>query len=723
MCLLDSAADPHFVAAHYLSFVAPCTPLRCPTSHALPAALLLADATADEALEAFSAHWRETALALRATREQLAKVPMLGISPDRIDAVAAEARGVTLLCPPTAVAGARAKLGVFPLPAINTNITQGPKGAFSCLVYPLRCDSALSAFCWQFTGNSLTASSTCVCTADFPLAVDNLTFFFEEQRTALTQEFIAAMIAQLGVLWQFGVLISGPNGVGKTSVGVQTFLTCFAQAMLVVYIPFAAQWVTAAKRGEGDKFFIERLLSQNADLIAADPVLREALAPALRGGPLDAAVMSSLASALKKRPGPVVGVIVDEAQAITFAIRDGMDPKADPTERTAAAFLKQWHTWTDATNVFVRMDIASSHGARELKLPSGEARRLRIIKPWTADVVAAALSESKSPTVFKPQHRRVSERLAFITGGIPRMLFKGKQLFADGLAEKTGIDAALAYMEGALESAMTECCSGWFATLREHEKQRAADNMLQLVRGEVPWDRVKGLYDDGLVARCGTGAKVTPVSPVAASIIIGTLAEYRRGHRKPLALTTAGDQRGHELELQTLAALEAAHVPFALGAKGFDGNPATRDVSGHAHFAIVFDSIPKDVTEHATRATLYIPHSDQFPCDAITVPASSSDAATPIVVWETSVTEPKEREEGKLDNMFAAGGIIPQLQAAHPPRDIVIALCWDGDLLQGNVSAMCRRWLAKASAASTAGTSVTIVVVDRAGLQRLGVLA
>jgi hypothetical protein len=53
----------------------------------------------------------------------------------------------------------------------------------------------------------------------------------------------------------------------------------------------------------------------------------------------------------------------------------------------------------------------------------------------------------------------------------------------------------------------------------------------------------------------------------------------------------------------------------------------------------------------------------------------------------------------------------------------VIALCWDGDLLQGNVSAMCRRWLAKASAASTAGTSVTIVVVDRAGLQRLGVLA
>lgn len=587
---------------------------------------------------------------------------------------------------------------------------------------------ALAVLCWQFAGLSLTASSHWVFfTADFPLAVDKLTFFFEEQRTALTQEFIAAMIAQLEELLQFGVLISGPNGVGKTALGVQTFLTCFAQAMLAIYIPYAAAWVSAAKEGKGHEFFLERLLLQNADLIAADPILRAALAPALRGGPLDAAIMGSLLSALEKRPGPAVGVIVDEAQAITFAIRDGMNAKADPTERTAAAYLKQWHTWTDATNVFVRMDIASSHGTREMKLPSGEERRLRIIKPWTADVVAAALSNPTSPAAFMSLHRRVGERLAFIAGGIPRALFHGKQLFADGMAKYKDIDAALASTERTLESDMSECCSGWFADMSESEKQRAADNLLPLLRGKVPWNRVKGLYDDGLVARCGFDVTVSPVSPVAGSIIIGTLAEHLRGHRTPLSTIAPGDQRGHELERQTLAALDGAATAVKLGAKGFDGKPAAREVYAHADFSLMFHNIAHDVTAHATRATLYIPHSDQFPCDAITVPASS-DASTPTVVWETSTTAPENRKESKLDNMFAPGGIVEQLQKKYPTRPIIVTLCWDGDLLQGDVSPKCERWLQKAAAASASplaasGATVTIAVVDRAGLQELGVLA
>ena len=43
-----------------------------------------------------------------------------------------------------------------------------------------------------------------------------------------------------------------------------SFLSCAAQGLLVVYIPRAAEWVSAAKEGWGDAFFLCALLKQNA---------------------------------------------------------------------------------------------------------------------------------------------------------------------------------------------------------------------------------------------------------------------------------------------------------------------------------------------------------------------------------------------------------------------------------------------------------------------------
>ena len=49
--------------------------------------------------------------------------------------------------------------------------------------------------------------------------------------------------------------------------------------------------------------------------------------------------------------------------------------------------------------------------------------------------------------------------------------------------------------------------------------------MLPLLRGEIQWQRVKGLYDDGIVARTCVGSMfVEPVSAVAASVIFEVLS-------------------------------------------------------------------------------------------------------------------------------------------------------------------------------------------------------
>lgn len=156
-----------------------------------------------------------------------------------------------------------------------------------------------------------------------------------------------------------------------------------------------------ALAGAGDTFFLELLLRQNADLIAAHPMLRKVLAPALcaRDPPptckhsmlctcaLTSSLKMELVRVLSIAGNTSIGVIVDEAKHITQAVVDGRLPGASATERSVAAYFASWHSWDNENSVFVRMDIASSGGERELRMPSGESHRLRHVKPWTTQTI------------------------------------------------------------------------------------------------------------------------------------------------------------------------------------------------------------------------------------------------------------------------------------------------------------------------------------------------
>ena len=331
--------------------------------------------------------------------------------------------------------------------------------------------------------------------------LNDLTFFFlDQQRLQLTMEHIAAVEAAKASLnvQKHGVLLSGPNGVGKSGVGFEAFFTCLARGLLVVYIASARDWVEAAKKGEGEIFFLDLLLSQNADLIAANPVLRRILAPALvEGGALDASMYSALLKALAQRPGPVVSVIADEVQVITFAHRDGASALALPSERAAREFFSPWVMWDSPARVFVRMDIASSHGARELTLPSGEEGRLKVIRPWTADVVTAVTTNPKSPIAFDKAHEAARKRVVDAGGGIPRTLFRGKNRIAYKLAtaKLTGFTMTLNDAVGAvvheIKTDMDRCFKSWFEPLDAGQKVEAAEKLLPLLRGKVTWDPVR----------------------------------------------------------------------------------------------------------------------------------------------------------------------------------------------------------------------------------------
>lgn len=297
-----------------------------------------------------------------------------------------------------------------------------------------------------------------------------MNFLVEDGRVKLANEFLAAMVDPSAA--NFGVLFSGPNGIGelfrcarhlrpcgvlcgcirhstrpsadlmrayappappptvlparttttchaaltpfagKSAIGVLCFLACLARGLLIVSIPRAANWVAAAADGRGAAFFLDVMLSQNAgecaaslrfvaasprsvaallvssavlllpprvsllaDIIQSNPDLMAVFEPLFKrkdelGEKLDQPgqaarelgpqTMLDLTALLRRRPDLRVGVVVDETQNITEAAESSKS-----TDAAARAFFRDgWYGWQQGAGTsFVRMDIASSHGA------------------------------------------------------------------------------------------------------------------------------------------------------------------------------------------------------------------------------------------------------------------------------------------------------------------------------------------------------------------------
>jgi hypothetical protein len=100
---------------------------------------------------------------------------------------------------------------------------------------------------------------------------------------------------------------------------------------------------------------------------------------------------------------------------------------------------------------------------------------------------------------------------------------------------------------------------------------------LPLLRGHVRWDAVKGLCDQGLVARFDKNTSVLPASLVAASVLQEVFArtEVYAG-RACLASFAAGSQSGTQLEAQVIIALSISTL--AVVAANLDGSAARVNV-------------------------------------------------------------------------------------------------------------------------------------------------
>ena len=281
--------------------------------------------------------------------------------------------------------------------------------------------------------------------------------------------------------------------------------------------------------------------------------------------------------------------------------------------------------------------------AAKIDAPEGERtaepsrkRRLRIVQPLPPALIAVLQADASSPAYIADEQLR--SHVSFIAGGVLRRLVFGADMARGECDSKSKRER----IWNAFWAPMAEDCSRWLAAIPAgSDRMAAVASAFDLVRGELTWSRAKPLYDDGLVARMESSARVVPVSPVAAAVILQTVAEEVRGQRTSLSSKPAGAQRGYELERQ----LRAAINPCAtfVSANRLGGAPAY-GLQLRASYALPFKALHEVVLRDEPVA--YMPLNPNFACDMIMMPAVD-DAASPIILLEPSATYPLDSDRVK----------------------------------------------------------------------------
>jgi hypothetical protein len=175
----------------------------------------------------------------------------------------------------------------------------------------------------------------------FDLSASSTKIVLDSQRVDFVQEFDVGFMPTKNAL-RYGVLFSGPNGnplflvlcldcfligVGKSTIGLLSFLNQFAQSRPVVYIPYGRRWVDSSvdstdrmRLSNARNYFLYQFFLQNADLIAATPSLYNIFRCFFDGIPPTFDVYPAFADALEASTIPQCGFIIDESQVNLYAL-------------------------------------------------------------------------------------------------------------------------------------------------------------------------------------------------------------------------------------------------------------------------------------------------------------------------------------------------------------------------------------------------------------------
>jgi hypothetical protein len=544
-----------------------------------------------------------------------------------------------------------------------------------------------------------------------------MTLLFDEQRIRFVEELLDSTQSHS---IEYGVLFSGPNGVGKSAICLEAALFCFAMGVPCAYIPKAANWVNKSEtEHQAQAYVMNQLFRQNADLIVGTHVEMEPhFLEQLRGEPAQAQSYKSLTDALEDRLIRPIALIADESHMLT---------KASLGEKKF--FASDFIVWTGPSYNFCSMLCASAHGLREFTLPSGEENRLRFVNPMRPEDAKILLLEPGSP--FRHEGYAGADREALrayvlkLTGSMPRDLSQ----FATDLGNANQYDQSdtsideirmrIATIAPQLTIAKQDAAwKHWINQSNSVAHQVSPSHkfaaLLSLFRGTAKFSPdVKDLYDYGLVKRVKLGM-VVPCSLMASDALSYVFAHLRvEDDHMPLSQWN-GAERGFQFELRVLRAIVrqgalSQHVRVHRACS--PGSVSDLYLGASVIQTSRLDDL-SDIEALPGQKSLWIPSKSNSPFDGIIMPALEQLGIDPIVVFDPSVTEPYDVERRKKAKKLSelCGVLKQRLKLACSPVPLVM---WDGD-----VSSLQREDGAK----PVQDMPDDVMIMDRAGLRALGLV-
>jgi len=364
-------------------------------------------------------------------------------------------------------------------------------------------------------------------------------FLLTKERYALWQEMHLAKGRFPDRLPLDGVCLSGPNGVGKSSVLHMLASLSHVNEWLVLYIPRSGEWASRLRvRNELSaepaatyllRKFVELNESYAEELERLRPGLWNELQAAVAGKTNALDAQGNLIQTLNLQDRYSVLYAFDEHQTL-FPTGGNEDPTQAPIN-ALPSYFKTFTSWQKGTAGLRTFTIYSGSAHSKFEqggIASGEEHRLRFIRPWTLTdfdtVTRTAESALYIPDLDKCPVEE--EYMREVTGQVPRYVRFVKNAYSarTELPSAIKIRKAIESVEIQTLNQATEEIKKSFQSLEKQEKQPFIDYLGHILLppwyGGLPQARDGQLYDRGFIFQDENPAVLRPTNgPARRSLL------------------------------------------------------------------------------------------------------------------------------------------------------------------------------------------------------------
>lgn len=540
---------------------------------------------------------------------------------------------------------------------------------------------------------------------------------FDEQRMTLLSRFMrgfdapsssspstAQVSAEESCSDTDGMIISGPDGSGKSAIGLMSFLTCFARGIPCMYVPAGVRWSENARNVfEAEKYLLRNYFQLNADLIQDDPRLQPFFSEQAAGGPIEAKNFRALVEAVRCGAAPRAGFIVDDAHKVAEAadkapIRVAMGRIARNSltgDVLMKKFLKKMFlSFEDVAGAFQSQLIYGAAGLKKMKLTDADSQRLVYLQPFSKADTKILVSAARGSPFSRMRLGEHAEELLQVTGGHAGDLARFSDAFDPGRSPSEYRRNFARVEKSSIEAKQVRCEHRWYDAMPRSDQLRGLLGCLDAMQTQGckythPNDYH---YDYCNSYRNLTSGSVKVVNRLAASAIHSLFAkEYIYFAPPVLGQEPASSSSSStvtpdlNLKLQMQARIHAPKWEKKLMGRSIDNYDEVKYLNFKADMAYYFESLD-DVSISGLYGTLWMPTgaslqapgkdgvNESLRYDGIILPAED-DVLSPAIIYQTGLDEPWS--QARMASLHRLEHVRTQLLDSMPSlSDVIIAAIW-----------------------------------------------